>query len=591
MATAAPPAPKAADKPPPAPSFELVLREAVERRVANGVGVGAAGAAALSVVLRVACYGAVGLRQAVGFGMACGVFAVAAVAVSWDGCAGSRTPPRRALATTSALALVGAAIGAALGACAGPEAERARVAGGAVAGLAHGVRAAAAGGRGDGRRPFRAADALAKSALAALRSAPFGVLLARAFPGDGAGGGRACFVGALAAHVALGLQAAWLRFIAARPLDVDAACDRAPDPRAGPAKRRGVKPDPPWFVEVALAALEAGDGAPPPKEPGPRKAPAPAARAPGWYASAGGDPFGRAGDAPAWRAENERHRAALSDAAAAAAAGERAALASWVAPPPPLALDSGGLVLGDAVKLRFAGKRAKTLALEALADGACDAAGWLLSDAGGDAARDRALRACLLALDGLSLRLELRAAAAAAPRSRGGAVVLDGALADALAAGRAARVAADEKRSVLGLARLLADRGAPRWLLDLVDPAPDARAAGGRVSDCECGHCANAARLAAALVAGGAWGAAKSRDRCPAALVSLLGCQHALRAAGPAAPPGVVEPAALGRLKLAVAAAIDALCETYAADLGAFAFPPLYAPTLQRHLDAARARA
>ena len=79
MATAAPPAPKAADKPPPAPSFELVLREAVERRVANGVGVGAAGAAALSVVLRVACYGAVGLRQAVGFGMACGVFAVAAV--------------------------------------------------------------------------------------------------------------------------------------------------------------------------------------------------------------------------------------------------------------------------------------------------------------------------------------------------------------------------------------------------------------------------------------------------------------------------------------------------------------------------------
>ena len=83
MATAAPPAPKAAEKPPPAPpTFELVLREAVERRVANGVGVGAVGAAALSVVLRVAYYGAVGLRNAVGFGAACAVFAIAAVAVA-----------------------------------------------------------------------------------------------------------------------------------------------------------------------------------------------------------------------------------------------------------------------------------------------------------------------------------------------------------------------------------------------------------------------------------------------------------------------------------------------------------------------------
>ena len=81
----------------------------------------------------------------------------------------------------------------------------------------------------------------------------------------------------------------------------------------------------------------------------------------------------------------------------------------------------------------------------------------------------------------------------------------------------------------------------------------------------ECGHATAAAALVATLVAANkAWGDAASRDRCPAALVSLLGLQHALRAAGPLhAPAAEHQPPEVTRLQLPVAATIDALCSAF----------------------------
>ena len=174
-----------------------------------------------------------------------------------------------------------------------------------------------------------------------------------------------------------------------------------------------------------------------------------------------------------------------------------------------------------------------------------------------DGARDRALDVALLVLDGLTVRVDL--ATNHVERDALG-TVRDDTLACAIRKGRAT----PKDRSSL-----------PAWLLDLLDPRPQPRVGGLKVSAAECAACAAAARIVATCSSFKRDGA----SRAAAALNSLAGAQRALGGV----PPSPDRDA----LMLDVAHATDSLCAAFRSDLSRFAFAPEYASTLRRHADAA----
>ena len=510
--------------------------DAVERRVAAAVAVAGGGAALATVLLRLVLWQPLNITQALCVGLAVAASLTASMLLAGPVAFASREPARRAAFSMLGRAAAGGAAGAIIGRGIAGE-----LLGGAVAGLSDAV---ARGCMTLGARPDRrmVSDVLLASFIAALRSACGASLIARAY------GDEARYVelwlrsalSALATHLLCDVSRRWLAYACRQSLDVRTIAERVPDRRFQPKTE--------WSVALAVEASELGD----PITAKTKRSSTTKKRS-GFVARSSADPFAAASSqTQPWRLRIEARQKALQAAVTQAFAKETSVdfRSAWLAPPSPLDVASGGLILGDAA-LDASHRLAKWLSLRALGDG--------LLDEADDSARDRALDVALLVLDGLTVRVDL--ATNHVERDALGTVRED-TLACAIRKGRAT----PKDRSSL-----------PAWLLDLLDPRPQPRIGGLHVSAAECAACAAAARIVATCPAFKKDGA----SRAAAALNSLAGAQRALGGV----PPSPDRDA----LMLDVAHATDSLCAAFRADLSRFAFSPEYASTLRRHADAAAA--
>lgn len=516
--------------------------DAVERRVAAAVAVAGAGAALAVLLGRLLLLRETHAGQAVGLGLAVAAALAASLLLAGPVAFAAREPARRAAFAAVGRAVSGGAAGAILGRAACGD-DAAALLGGAVAGLSDAVARGriCVGGRGDRRA---SSDVILASLVAALRSACGAALLACVYDNEtsyvatwlrSAGG-------AFATHVLLDVARRWLVYALNQPLNARAVAARAPDRRF--SKKA------PWRVDLAVAAAELGDPISAKRSAAKRAAPRT-----GYVTRSASDPFAAASSSsPPWRARADARQDALKTAVTRAFAKEAAIDVStaWLAPPTALDIASGGLVLGDATVVA-SHRLAKWLALQALADG-------LMEDAD-DVMRDRALDVALLVLDGLTVRVELNANKA--PQKDVLGSVRADTLACAVRTGRSYGVKAAWPSTL------------PLRLLDVLDPQPQPRGAVLMISAAECAACAAAARITATCPAFRKDGA----DRAAACLASLAAAARALGGV-PASPDK-------DALALDVAAAMDALCGAFRAELPRFAFAPQYAATLQRHADAA----
>lgn len=322
------------------------------------------------------------------------------------------------------------------------------------------------------------------------------------------------------------------------------------------------------------SAIEVGDAAAP--DDGPLRHAASRRTAPslkGWYAAKPRDPFDKFtayAAAPLWRREIDAQRTALWEVLLEVDPPTR----SWLGPPPLLCLASGGLAFG-AMKHSFELRLAKFLAIVAVARAAeastpkCHpATNFFVSNAAGDFGTSRALRACLLVIDSFSLRLEI--ASVAKQRQS-----------DFLAPVQAQNRSLGSERFDSIASRLQASACAQKYYFDdatyltiLGNSLND-----GKVDICDLSSLEVAAVASATTAAFSL--ACVSEHSIPVAMCSLLGARRALWEWQPRHSRHDVRD-----LLILLDSTLDRFCATFSDLMPRIAFPTIYAPDLQRRIDA-----
>lgn len=505
------------------------VAHAVRRRLVSCIVVASVGAM-VACAMWASPLWAMGLRSgahwsaSLAFGLAVGLLLSAESAVLSAGYFAGRQPWRRLIVTRTTLGILGGLLGGIMGATCGATRREAfavaAASAGALVGCRHGVRIATSS-RAERFVDLNAAELLASRLRYTLECAAIGAVATR-WIAEAAGLFSSLV---LAAHAAFAVElatAAASAGVAAcllEPLNFEVICGSD-------------------AVAALLAAAEVGDAEAADDARLRRAAKVKSGKASGWYATSDRDPvLDGTGDAsaPLWRRDFDAQRVALWRGIQ----GLEAEAPSWLAPPPPLALASGGLVLGSPVR-SLAERFSKFLAVSALANE--DTARRVVS--AGDVPVARALRACLLVLDGFTVRLMLAAHQPALTDSNAGFASI--------------------------VAVLHSSKRAQQYFFHdpayLANQPPD-------FALLEVVAVANATRATFALVE-------SNVARIPVALCSLLAARRALRG-GPSR-----RPADLRQLEGLLDATLDRFCLAFADHIPRFAYPALDAPDLQRRVDA-----
>ncbi|KAJ1455666.1 hypothetical protein M885DRAFT_519359 [Pelagophyceae sp. CCMP2097] len=491
-----------------------LLRAAFARRVASCVMLWAIASAGFSFAWAM-LFGGSSLAEAVFFGGAAAVVVTAErVAASGAWACANALPLHLRLGMAAANAILGALMGLCVGASDGAAL------GGAIVGLTHALGASRRFAQvcGDGSRAGELEATAVECAWRALASAVRAAVLAAV-----AQSSRGAFLPALHAAFSVALAtdvgAALVATVALHPLDYDLVAKRAP-PRAGATK-----------ASVLLAAVEAGDPPATGEALKPSKTAAPQQQG-GWYANA---PTSKAAPAGRWRADVDELRSAVWRLASTADLDRGAQ--TWLQPISPLALNSGGLVLGSN-RVPLALRACKYIAVRDLARCAADFAHV-------EGFATRAIRACLLLVDGLTLRLQV----ASGKRSQ----------------------SLDAERRVIGAAASF------DWAADALSEQPF-QSSEEPISPLEARAVISA--VAAIRVVLSAL-EASNRD-APLVLCSFAGALNTLRDSAPALPRNADS---LRCIEDAVHTATMAISGACAPHLALYAFPSIYVPTLQRYIQ------
>ena len=407
---------------------------------------------------------AVDVVSAAAFGLATAVLLGVEHMMQGPGYFAGRQPWRRGIATSVAAAIASGALGAAMGACAGAHETASLGVGvaGAGAGAAHGIRRFLVRGWNQPRRfqDIQLTFIVGDEWRMALKGAAVATLLTLWYLGAARSTAVVVYAAAVHAWFAVGATAAiasaGLQACAVQPLNFKVAVGST-SPNEPPHypyhhPRTGMPPPQPQprssdtttrAAELLVFALGLGDVAAPDDAELRRLAGARGAllasnrsrlsqRGFGggsfYTAAAQRDPFADGSGfldatAPTWRREIEAQRFATFALLRRCGPADGSAR-STLAPPPPMALASGGAVFGDCARYSFGLRLAKFLALRALATVSDDLSPYdhdrdndkplavvLIQGRAGDAAVAKIIRSCLLVLDTLTFRVDLAAGA------------------------------------------------------------------------------------------------------------------------------------------------------------------------------------